>query len=474
MNLEPRPIPTGRAPNGGDEGSGSRAAPSRNANTEGIWVPFFWAAVGLALVVGFGLGGALFALPVVGATVGGWWVAAARVHGHVQLIGWAGLMVLGVGLHFLPRLRGRALARSEHARSILDLLVAALVLRALTEPVLAASASGTAAPVLQIGLVLSGVLELVGISLAIVLLALTVRGDPPAQSRSGLLQVLPILGIAFGGFWLSGVANLLSVWSLAEGNGAAGTTLDRVAVLLAMYVFLVPISVGMGIRVFPLHFAAQQPDLRIIRAGVVFLLVGLLLRIGGDAAGFQGLVATGLLLVAVALVLFLVGLRVFAARRRVPGARKAWYADAAQWCGLTACGWLALDALLLAFTAVATLTGAAAGAWMDAERHLFGAGFVTLLIFGEGANLLPGFARRPLRHEGFVWATLGLGNCAVLLRVAPLITPAVFQGAAAGLALAAAGVVDLLAVCAFAVNIGLPGLQATGIQPSARGEVLRS
>jgi hypothetical protein len=348
------------------------------------------------------------------------------------------------------------------------------VLRAVTEPALAlaASASGTATSVLQIGLVLSGVLEFVGISLAIVLLVLTVRGDPPAQSRSGLLQVLPILAMAFAGFWLAGLANLLSVWSLAAGNGSAGATFDRVAVLVTMYVFLVPISVGMGIRVFPLHFAVQQPDLRLIRIGLAFLLVGLLLRIGGDAAGFHGLVAVGLLIVTVALVLLLVGLRVFAARRRVPGARKAWYADAAQWCGLTACGWLALDALLLAFAAVAILTGAAAGAWMDAERHLFGAGFVTLLIFGEGANLLPGFARRPLRHEGFVWATLGLGNCAVLLRVAPLIAPALFQGAAAGLTLAAAGAVDLLAVCAFAVNIGFPARQSTGVQPGARGGAL--
>lgn len=456
MNLEPS-----------GPGTGSRTSPSRNTDAGGIWAPFFWAAVGVALVVGFGLGAALFALPLAGAAVGGWWVAAARVHGHVQLIGWAGLMVLGVGLHFLPRLRGRALAHSEYAPTMLALLVAALLLRALTEPALAASASATAMPVFQIGLVFSGVLELVGISLAIVLLVLTVRGDPPAQSRSGLPQVLPILGVAFAGFWLAGVANLLSVWSMAARTGGSGGMFDRVAILLAMYAFLVPISVGMGIRLFPLHFAAQQPALRVIRAGIVLLLVGLLLRIGSDAAGLQGLAATGLLAMAVALVLFLVGLRVFAPRRRVPGVRKAWYVDAAQLCGLTACSWLALDALLLAFAAVATVTGAAAGAWMDAERHLLGAGFVTLLIFGEGAHLLPGFARRSLRHQGFVWVTLLLGNCAVLLRVTPLIAPAIFQDATAGVALAAAGVVDLLAVCAFAVNVGLPARQPKGVQSSA-------
>lgn len=68
-----------------------------------------------------------------------------------------------------------------------------------------------------------------------------------------------------------------------------------------------------------------------------------------------------------------------------------------------------------------------------------------------------------------VWVTLVLGNCAVLLRVTPLIAPAVFQGGTAGVALAAGGVVDLLAVCAFTVIIGLPARQPTGVQPSAHG-----
>src|SRR5437868_4750150 len=66
--------------------------------------PFLWAATLLALVGGFGLGGALFLHQAA------WRFPAAQAHGHVQVFGWAGLLVLGVGLHFLPRLRGARLA----------------------------------------------------------------------------------------------------------------------------------------------------------------------------------------------------------------------------------------------------------------------------------------------------------------------------------------------------------------------------
>jgi uncharacterized protein involved in response to NO len=175
-----------------DASTRSRSAASAND----VWIPFFWAAIAFAVVPGFALGGLLFVVPAAGRSVGTWWLAAARVHGHVQLVGWAGLMVLGVGLYFLPRLRGRPLDHPGQARAVLALLVSGLVLRMLTEPLLAASG----AAILRAGLVVSGVLELAGVSAAIALLARTMRGDPPVRARAGLLQVLPFLVTAFLGF----------------------------------------------------------------------------------------------------------------------------------------------------------------------------------------------------------------------------------------------------------------------------------
>src|SRR6185369_14789979 len=85
--------------------------------------------------------------------------------------------------------------------------------------------------------------------------------------------------------------------------------------------------------------------------------------------------------------------------------------------------WLVVAAGLLIVGALLSLAGAPAPP-LDAERHTLGAGFVTLLIFGMGARLLPGFrGREHVAHPRLVRATFWLGNAAALLRVGPLLVP---------------------------------------------------
>ena len=106
-----------------------------------IWQPFVQLSLAFALSGGFLVGGVLFAARSLGATVGAWWTTTAQAHGHIQLVGWAGLMVFGVGFHFLPRLRGVSLASPHLTRPVLALLVAGLLLRVLVQPALAAGPS---------------------------------------------------------------------------------------------------------------------------------------------------------------------------------------------------------------------------------------------------------------------------------------------------------------------------------------------
>src|SRR5215472_6771279 len=68
--------------------------------------------------------------------LGAWWEALAQAHGHLQLYGWAGLFVLGVALHFLPRLRGTPLVGARLVPWLLGILTMSLVLRAISQPVL--------------------------------------------------------------------------------------------------------------------------------------------------------------------------------------------------------------------------------------------------------------------------------------------------------------------------------------------------
>ncbi len=420
-----------------------------------IWPPFIRAAVALALTAGFGLGGLLFAAPMVGLAVAGWWPAAAQVHAHVQLFGWAGPMVLGVGFHFLPRLRGRPLAHPEWAGAVLWLLAGGLLLRAVAQPLL--SLSG--APVWGVALVATGALKLAGLTAALRILFQTFGGAPPVRGRAGLWQVVPFLAVAFGACWLALATNLLGTGAASMDHGLVPSWAETLQNLLGFYGFLVPVSVGVGARLFPLHFGARLPGLALLGTGLATLVLGVGLRAVGEVGGIRGAAAIGLAAVAAALVLFLIGSRVFAPRRAIPGGRRPWYAEPAQWLGLSAFAWLGLDALLLAVAALALLIPGLSPVPLGAEWHMLGAGFVTLLILGEGVNLLPGFAGQPPRSEGLVWTMLVLGNVAVLLRVGPVLLPALFPGPLGPAALAGSGLAGVLAVALFAYTVAWPGVR---------------
>ncbi|HEX5501803.1 MAG TPA: hypothetical protein VFW96_04235, partial [Thermomicrobiales bacterium] len=296
-----------------------------------------------------------------------------------------------------------------------------------------------------------GLAELAGASVALALLWLTLHEGPPRGPRAGLRAVLPFLVAAFGGLWLALAVNVAGVWG-ADG-GVVDGRLDRLTVELAYYLFLIPVAVTMSARTFPLYFRTPPPSGAVPRAGLVCLVAGLAARVAGELAGAAVAAALGQLGLAVALACFVAGLGVFAPARPVPRGALPLARDPLRLHALAAYGWLVVTALLLLDNA-ATLIGAPAVS-ADAERHALGAGFVTLLILGVAARMLPGFARRPLRSLALVWATLALGNLAALLRVGPLLLAPLLPPHASEAALAAAGVLDLLAILALAVNLGV-------------------
>ncbi len=139
----------------------------------------------------------LFAVRFADIPAAPWWTAAGQSHGHIQLFGWAGLMVIGVGFHFLPRLRGVRLVRPALTRLILALLALGLLLCALTQPVLAGGLSGPAAGMFRAGLVLSGVFEFGGAALTVVLLSMTLRQQPTLPKRTNQESVFVFFPVAF-------------------------------------------------------------------------------------------------------------------------------------------------------------------------------------------------------------------------------------------------------------------------------------
>lgn len=425
-----------------------------------IWGSFVWAALGLAIVAGFGLGADLFLLQALHAPTSTVWPVAAQAHGHVQLFGWAGLMVLGVGLHFLPRLRGAPLSHPDRARAALVLLVAGLALRVLAAPLLAAvAATPRLAPLLaplRVSLLGSGLLEAAGAGLALAELVLLARRDPPLRAQPRLWPLVPFFIAAFAALWLALAVNVLGLVAAMSGRGLVPDRIDAITIQLAFYGFLIPISVAMSERTFPLFLRTPVPDIRLLHGGLAVLLAGLAARIGGEAADAPAAVGLGQLALAAALCLFVLALGIFAPRRPLPRQPVRPLADPIQLHALSAYVWLLLEALSLIATGLAALGVRGAALTLDtpdAEHHLLGAGFVTLLILGMGAQLLPGFANRRPRSRALIWATLALGNAAALLRVGPLFIPAGVSPALENALLSAAGIAGLFALLAFGLNL---------------------
>jgi uncharacterized protein involved in response to NO len=65
---------------------------------------FLGTALATAILGGFGLAGHLRFVIGFGLPLGPAFPALVQAHGHAQLVGWAGLLVMGFSLHFIPRL----------------------------------------------------------------------------------------------------------------------------------------------------------------------------------------------------------------------------------------------------------------------------------------------------------------------------------------------------------------------------------
>ena len=360
-----------------------------------IWPPFVRAAIAVALTGGFGLGAALFGASALRIPLGLWWPAAAQAHGHLQLIGWTGLLVLGVGFHFLPRLRGAPLARPARARAVLWLLLAGLVSRVLAQPTLAAIGVAPLTGVLRATLLAAAVLELLGATVALDVLIRTLREGPPMADRAGLRAVLPLFGVAFAAFWLALAANLWGVVAaLRAGSALVASPIDRAGTLLALYGFLIPVGVAMSVRLFPLYFRTPPSRQRWLRGGLGCVGVGLGARLLGALGDLPGVAIFGQLILALGLLIFVVVVGIFARPRPLPRQPTRLLAEPAYWHALTAYLWLVVTVGLLlwrVFAAIGTTLASPSG---DAEVHALGRGLPHPPHSGGGTTP-PGGLRAP-------------------------------------------------------------------------------
>ncbi len=439
--------------------------------------PFTRVAPVLKVALWMGAGGGFLFATIIGLVrafsvpAGMWEDAFVQAHGHLQVYGWAGLFVLGVALHFLPRLRGTPLYAPQLVPWFLVAQTLALLLRALGQPLLVM----TNADLWRGVLIASGLLEcgaLLGLTL---LLTLTALRGPALSTRPAFVSVLPFVVAAFCSLVLAAVVNLFNMFQAAYGNGLVPGTGDTLSTTLGLFGFLVMMVLAMSARSLPMYAGLEAfPTRSLWPLAASYILGLLLLCVNILPGGVPFLSAAGMFLPGAVLLIFVgVFLRLMRSRGRLPkkvanlarepqSVARAYVAQVGKERGaygpfvaLVASSylWALLAGVLLIGNALALLVGMKQPFALDAIRHSLAVGFIALLISGVAPRMLPGFSAGKIASAKLVSATFWLGNSAALFRVTSALLAPLINYSLSSILLGLSGSLGLVFAFCLLVNL---------------------
>jgi len=225
---------------------------------------FIFAGLSFALWAGFALGAHLAAVVGFDFPLGPGFYAFIQVHGHLQLLGWVGLFVMGISLHFIPRLTHHPLAFPALIPWIFFLMVTGLFFRLLAQCTLPYLTGPLFIKTAQLGLVSSGGIEFLAILLYIFLLSKTVMRVSKESISNQLLVAKPFFGIMLVGWLAYGSINFAVVLDMAKkGTFVASQELNLLAVRLFVNGTILPIAFAFCFLTFPLFLRLPIPRIRV-------------------------------------------------------------------------------------------------------------------------------------------------------------------------------------------------------------------
>lgn len=426
--------------------------------------PFFFplvaAAVLLGVLAGFSLGAYFAALLALGATPPQWFGAAIQIHGHIQLLGWTGLFIIAVSLYKLPRLTSTPPLPPGTLSIISATVLAGLLLRTGGQLGLAfnpqASMQRTIA---AFGCVLesAGMIYFAVLGLSRII---SYKAQPGAYAAS---SIKPFLVVSIAGWVSYAVLNgLLGVDFLSKESDVFTARLNSLGIDYYLHGVLLPTCLAYSLSTFPIFLRLRAPNWPVWRPAALYAagFACLLLAPIVDSLQAIGAALRGLAVLWVVWKLDLLRLnapwfvkfRGHSDRANRPPRRAA--ADYGQfgnfeWLLYSAYIWLVAGVLL-------DLAGALGAANLSGSvvRHIYFLGFVTQLILGMAARMIPGFLGMScVPHPNLVRMSFALISVATLGRIAPLLFDSANSYPLRAL-FGLSGVFALSAILCLAINVG--------------------
>jgi hypothetical protein len=403
---------------------------SKHAGNGLLYPRFFLAGIALTLSAGAGWGAWLLLRIARERDFAGVSIFEINAHGQAQIYGWMGLFIAGFALQMFPAFWGARPTAPHLARALLPAMVAAVVLRAVTE----ARPDGRYADLA----VAAGALQFALVLLLVGLLAATARRrTTPGRVSDRFLAA----GLA----WFV-LAAALDLRHLARTVGAV----DRDALLVEIATWQLPLRdlqihglalsmiLGVSLRVLPGLFGTPIADERRARRLFWPLQLAVLAEVllfPLAASTKRPLLFVGFWLAtvafAIAAALAAASLRIFARPRFVlPGLSPLAFVRASH-------VWLLVSlAMLVAGPFWSRWIGAAfSHAWHGATRHAITVGFVSLMMIGVASRIAPRPEGSGQAGSAMPWLPFLLLNLGCALRVTQQVmtdlTPAAFLPAGA-------------------------------------------
>jgi hypothetical protein len=408
---------------------------------------FLSTALVLALVGGFSLA---LLLSLAGALEWDWgsrWPELVQAHGQIQLIGFAGLFIVGMALRMMPRFSGRPLGYRSATPAIAALIGGGIALRGVA-PLLGDG------PVNDVAFVGGPALVLAG---AFAFWAITVRLLVHPESKAEATGWFFVLGAS--GYLASAALLLILTVRALDDDTYLLPALENTGLLgLELYGAILLFIGGVLTRAAP-TFVGRPRSQIVARTAAALLSVsaatyaGVMLYIaeGHRSESLYRLATAALIAISIALLLV-----VWASGVLHPRANRVAAASQKQFWFLRAgCAWLTASSLLTMYYAVRALAdGALLDQFeLDAVRHMLTVGVVTMLIMGMAMLVVPEFAGRRLQHPDErwpIWTIFVALNVAAVLRAWPAIEGTGWLATERYWPMAAAGALALAALALFA------------------------
>lgn len=378
-----------------------------------VYRPFFISGLFVILTAGAGWGVMLLWKIGSSGSFTGVNVHEVNAHGHAQIMGWAGLFIMGVAYHAFPRMWQVDLPGPWLA---LVSWLAMLVGIACRSTAMMFTDSAWAGPVH-----LSGVVMEVAAAVMFIALLLTAfhRSDQPVK---------PYIAFAFTALAFLLIQTLYSGWHVTQLMGAPNreTLLHQIATFqaplrdLQIHGLAMMMIFAVSIRLFPVIFGLPKVPVRrawiayglLLAAVVCEASLFLTYRITGSNVAAGGMALPWLLLpVGAGLIV-----QPWKLWRTLPEPGRS---DRSGKFIRIAFGWLFVSFTMLLLLPVYSLVSdiAFSHAYYGATRHAITVGFISMMIIGMAAKVVPALRGTEPEMLPTLWLPFALINLGCLLRV---------------------------------------------------------